>query len=71
MLVTNLRLAFTGAGGKKVSFNFPFANSSAAAIQVKTLMQVIVANGDIFSEIPTALDSASFVTNTVTPVNLA
>jgi len=68
---TNLRLVFKGSSDKKVTFNYPDADSSAPAAQVKTLMQIMVANGDIFAEAPLALDSATFVTTTSTPVNIS
>jgi hypothetical protein len=68
---TNLKLVFVGSAGKKLTFSYPFAKTSAPAAQIKTLMQIMVSNGDIFSEAPLTLDTASFVTNTVTPVNIA
>ena len=69
-MATNLKLVFDGSAGKKVSFNFPHADVSATATQVKTLMQRMVANGDIYAEAPLALSKAEFVVNTVTPVDL-
>ena len=70
-MATNLKLAFDGSGGKKVSFNFPFADSSASALQVKTLMQLIIANGDIYPEIPLSPSKAEFVVNTVMPIDIS
>ena len=70
-MTTNLKLAFNGVSGNKVSFNFPFADSSASATQVKNLMQLIVANGDIYSEIPQSPSKAEFVVNTVTPIDIS
>ena len=43
---TNLKLVFKGATDRKVTFNYPDANSAATATQVKTLMQMMVANGE-------------------------
>ena len=68
---TTLRLVFTGSNDKKVIFSFPLADSSASAAQVKTLMQVIVANGDIFAEEPLALVGAEFINRGVTPVDIS
>ena len=68
---TNLKLVFTGSFNKKVNFNYPDADGSATATQVKTLMQNIVANKDIFAEQPLALESAAFVTTTSVPVDLS
>ena len=70
-MATNLRLVFDGNEGKRVSFNFPFANSDAPAAQVRTLMQVIVANGDIYSEVPQALSKAEFFISEVRPIDIS
>ena len=70
-MVTNLMLAFDGNDGKKVSFNFPFADSSASDAQVKTLMQIIVANGDIYATTPQSLSKAEFVVKDVIPVDIS
>ena len=70
MAVTNLKLVFKGNNDKKVSFNFPDAYASASDAQVKTLMQIMVANGEIFTEAPLVLESAAFVTTTSVPVDL-
>jgi hypothetical protein len=69
-MAVNLKLVFGGSGDKKVSFNFPFADSAAPAADVKTLMHSIVDNGDIYAEVPVSLSKAEFVVNTVTPVDL-
>ena len=70
-MAVNLKLAFGGLGDKKVSFNFPFADIDSTPAQVKTLMQAIVTNGDIYAEVPASLLKADFVTNTITPVDLS
>ena len=70
-MATNLKLVFDGTLDKKVSFNFPCADVSAAAATVKTLMQTIVANGDIYAEVPQSLLKAEFVINTVTPIDIS
>ena len=68
---TNLKLVFKGSSDKKLTFNYPDADSSATAAQVKTLMQNMVANKDIFAEQPLVMDSAAFVTTTSVPVDLS
>ena len=70
-MAANLKLAFGGADGKKISFNFPCADVTASAAQVKTLMQMIVANGDIYSEIPQTLTKAEFYVSETTPVDIS
>ena len=67
---TNLRLVFKGVSDRKITFNYPDANSSASDVQVKTLMQLIIANNDVFAEPPMTMESAAFVTTMTTPVNL-
>ena len=70
MASTTLRLVFLGTGSKKVNFNYPDADSDASASQVKSLMEMIVDNGEIFAEVPITLESATFVTNTSMPVDI-
>ena len=69
-MATNLKLVFDGNSGKKISFSFPFADAEAYAAQVKTLMQVIVTNGDIYSEVPQSLSKAEFYVSEVTPIDI-
>ena len=71
MAITNLRLFFRAFGDKKVNFSYPDADSNASAAQVKTLMQIMVANGEIFAEPPLSIESATFVTTTSVPVDLS
>ena len=67
---TYLRLAFSGSGGKKVNFSFSPAEVTATGAQVKTLMQEMVANGDIYAEPPLGLVEAKFDVRTVIPINI-
>ena len=69
-MATNLKLVFDGTSGKKVSFNYPFANSYAPAAQVKTLMQTMVDNGDIYSDIPQSASKAEFFVSQVIPIDI-
>jgi hypothetical protein len=70
-MATSLNLKFNASGEKKVSMTYPYADSACGDAQVKTLMQTIVANGEIFAEPPLALAGAEFVTRTVIPVDLS
>ena len=70
-MTTNLKLVFDGSGGSKVSFNYPFADAGASAAQVKTLMQRMVANGDIYAEVPQSPSKADFVINQVLPIDIS
>ena len=71
MTATNLKLVFKGSGDKKLSFNYPDADSTVPAAQVKILMQGMIANGEIFAEQPLVIESATFVTTTTVPVDLS
>ena len=68
---TTLRLVFLASNDKKLTFTYPNADSSASASQVKTLMQVIIANGDIFAEEPLSIVGAEFVARDVTEINVS
>ena len=70
-MLINLRLAFDGNGGRRVSFNFPHADIDASAAQVKTLMQAIVANGDIYADVPQAPLRAEFFIREVRPIDIS
>jgi hypothetical protein len=61
---------FKANGDKGVSLTFPYANASAGSAQIKSLMQSIVANGDVYAEPPLALVDAQFVSRAVIPVDL-
>jgi hypothetical protein len=70
-MTTSLNLKFSASGEKKVSMSYPYADSSCEGAQVKTLMQTIVTNNEIFAEPPLAPTAAEFVTRTVIPVELS
>ncbi len=67
---TQLKLVFSGAGDKNVVMIFPWAKSAATGTQVKALMQGIIANGDIYVEVPTSIISAEILQSTNTPITL-
>ena len=69
-MAANLKLVFDGNSGKKVSFSYPLADITAAGSQVKTLMENIVANGDIYADAPQALSKAEFLVNDVIPIDI-
>jgi hypothetical protein len=69
-MATSLKLVFGAGGGKKVSLTFPYADGAADAEDVKSLMEGIVDNGEIYVEPPLTAVEADFVTHTVTPVDL-
>ena len=66
-----LKLVFAGSSDKKINLSFPYAKQSADPALVKTLAQMIVANGDIYAESPLAPISAEFVTSTTTPIDIS
>ena len=70
-MITNLRLAFDGSDDRQVSFNFPFADSTASAAQVKTLMEAIVDNGDIYANAPQLPLRAEFFVRDVIPIDIS
>ena len=66
-----LRMVFGSYSGRKVNINFNYANTAASAVQVKTLMQIIVACGDVFTEPPLSLIGAEFFMPTTVPINIS
>ena len=70
-LATSLRCVFSGIGDRNVSMTFPNANATAPAAQIRTLMQVIIANRAIFSEEPTAIVGAEFVVREVIGIDVS
>jgi hypothetical protein len=70
-IATSLRCVFTGPGDRNISMTFLNADASASAAQVRTLMQVIVANGDIFSQEPTALVGAEFIFREIRDIDIS
>jgi hypothetical protein len=70
-MATSLSLKFNASGEKKVSMTYPYADAACGDTQVKTLMQAIVSNNEIFVEPPLALAAAEFISRTVVPVDLS
>ena len=57
-------------GDRKLTMSFRYADTACTPAQVKTLMQNIISNGDIFSEVPTSIVGAEFYSTGVTPIVL-
>jgi hypothetical protein len=70
-MATSLKLVFGAGGDKKVSLTFPYADGSSGAEDIKSLMEEIVDNGEIYVEPPLSATGAEFVTRTVTPIDLS
>jgi len=68
---TTLRLVFGASNDKKVTFSYPNAKNTATATQVKTLMQAIVANGEIFAEEPLSIVGAELIARDITEVDVS
>jgi hypothetical protein len=69
-MATNLKLAFDADGDKKVILTFPYATATADAEDIKSLMEEIIDNGEIYVDPPLIAVGAEFVVRTVTPIDL-
>lgn len=61
---TRLVLVFHDEYERKIVFSFPYVKNNLSASTVKNLMNTIIANGDIFEDIPTTIVSAMIVSTT-------
>ena len=68
---TKLVLAFLDSEEREMVFTFPYAKPSATTANVKNLMQVIIANGDIFEDRPVSMLSAKTITTSETAYDLS
>jgi len=68
---TVLKLYFAKANGNEMSMTVKYADPEASNVNIKTLMQGIIANGAIFENTPVAIKSAKIVTTTTTDVDLS
>ena len=59
---TKLVCTFSTSGDKTTSFTFNYAKSNATISNVKALMNAIVANGEIYVNVPLTAKSAKTVT---------
>ncbi|MBQ7197075.1 MAG: DUF2922 domain-containing protein [Synergistaceae bacterium] len=69
--VSKLSLTFAKENGDSMSINYSYADPNASASNIKTLMQSIVTNGDIFENPPVAIKSAKIVTTEETAIDLS
>lgn len=61
---SKLVLEFQNSYGKTIVHTFFYAKASVTNDQVKTLMDTIISNGSIFSDVPVTKVSAKLVTTT-------
>ncbi len=59
---TKLVLAFANIEGNNVSMSYNYASDTAETADVKALVNGIIANGSIFSNVPVTAKSAKTVT---------
>ena len=68
---TKLVLGFKNEYDDDIFFSFPYAKPSATISNIKNLMNVIIANGDIFKDRPVSMLSAKTITTTETAYDLS
>lgn len=68
---TVLKMTFAKANGNNVSFTMKYARQDSSNANIKSLMEGMVANGEIFENTPVALKSAQIVTTETTEVDLS
>ena len=66
-----LRLVFEDRHGNRFTVSYPDADGDASAIQVRSYMQLMIANREIFAQDPSVIVGAEFVQRAVTPINVA
>ena len=70
-MAVSLRLVFSAANDKRVSMSFNYANTDASTNSIKTLMDRIIANSDIFEVEPLEGLGAEFVIREIRPVDIS
>jgi len=68
---TKLSLSFMKSNGDSINFTYSNAKNNVTAANVKSLMEGMVANGDIFEKVPAAIKSATIITTERTAVDLS
>ena len=68
---TKLSLNFAKSNGDAVNITYNHAKNNVSAANVKSLMEGIVANGEIFEKAPAIIKSAKIITTEDTPVDLS
>ena len=66
-----LVLKFEDSNGKDVIFSFNYAKPSTTTTQVKALMNGIITNGSIFTNVPATAKSATLVTTSESEYDLS
>ena len=69
--VTKLVMNFSKENGDNLQLSYNYADSNASSSNIKTLMQSMVTNGDIFENVPTAIKSAKLVVTEETAIDLS
>ena len=68
--ISKLVMEFTGSTGKTVKNSYNYVDEEVEGATVKSVMQGIIANGDIFENVPIAIKSAAVVTTDTTLIDL-
>ena len=69
-MAATLRMVFGMNGGKKVTLAYPHAKQTATSAQVRTAMEAIVTNKDIFPKEPQTIIGAEIVERIVTTLDV-
>lgn len=66
-----LVMTFKNASGNNVSYSFGYVIPNVEASSVKTLMETMIANGDIYSNPPVSIKSAKIVSTSETSLSIS
>ena len=64
-------MTFAGSNGAEHSMTYNYADAEAPVSDIKALVNGIVANGSIFTNVPVTAKGAKIVTTTETEVSLS
>ena len=67
---SKLKLVFKNAGGEDVNFTFSSADKNVESSDVRALMNGMITNGTIYTNVPVAISSATMITTTETEINV-
>ena len=68
---TKLVVEFVRSNGTTMSQTYKYAKSNVSSANAKALMQAIIANGNIFQKVPSAMKAARIVTTDTTEIDLS
>ena len=68
---SKLVMTFANSNGTEHSIIYNYVDANTADVTVKALVNGIIANGSIFSNVPATAKSAAIVTTTQTAVDLS